>query len=447
MRGLMSAICGIALVTTAVIGIAPAAQASVSATVTPESSTYDKPTDVLTSGPCPGSYTHVQLFLNGSGIASNYPVMGITETSTVGFESGYKLPMSDTFKQFAAEQTPPATLSGKYDISVKCSDWTGATSTTLTTVSVWFTDATHYQSDDPNKGVETSVAVEVSPSSALAGAQITMTATMTPSSATGSVTFFAKTGTDDPINLGSRTIVSGTATLKTSSLAGGTPPVVAKNYKIYAEFTPSGEAFMESASDPDDASVTVTTPLSPTKLSNPTLPAAVRVGTEVSCSIGTWQYAQQYEVTIKVGGSTKASRAKGVSIAALKYTPVAADAGKSLTCEVKAYNIVFATSASASVSRTVTASSLTATKSPVISGDIKVGKTVSVTDGTWSPAASSVTYVWGIVKNGTLTPIAGLTTKSIKIPASASGKVLGVTVTAKSGSLTGRATVTAGIVK
>lgn len=447
MRRLMSITFGAALVAAALVGTVAPAQASVTATVSPESGVYTGTTDVLTSGFCPDGDKYVQVFINGSGFAANYPVIGITETSTAQFGSGYKLPLSDTLKTLAADQSPPATFSGQYILKVMCYEDFGMSGTTLTTVPIWFTDATHYQSDNPSKGVETSTAVEVSPASALVGEQVTLTATLTPSSATGSVTFYAKAGTNDPINLGERTVSSGTAVLRTSALEGGTAPVVARTYKIYATFSPDGEDFFESTSNLDAVTVTITTPLTPTPLVAPSLPSSVKVGTEVSCSLGTWQYALQYAVTIKVGTSTKASRAKGTSPLPLKYTPVAQDAGKDLSCTVIAYNTVYNTSTTRSVSRSVAASSLTVTNAPKISGTLKVGKTVSVTEGTWSPSAASVSFVWGTIKNGTLTPIAGLTSKSVTIPNSAAGKVFGVTVTARKGDLTGRTTITAGPIK
>ncbi|MEU8259467.1 hypothetical protein AB0C02_02410 [Micromonospora sp. NPDC048999] len=66
------------------------------------------------------------------------------------------------------------------------------------------------------------------------------------------------------------------------------------------------------------------------------------------------------------------------------------------------------------------------TKAPAISGSVKVGDTIQATAGTWSPAATSVTYRW----NANGVAISGATGSSYKIPASLAGKRLSVTVTA-----------------
>jgi hypothetical protein len=69
---------------------------------------------------------------------------------------------------------------------------------------------------------------------------------------------------------------------------------------------------------------------------------------------------------------------------------------------------------------------LKVTKSPAISGTVKVGSTVKATAGTWSPAATSVTYQWKA--NGAV--VKGATGSSYLIPATLAGKRLTVTVTA-----------------
>jgi hypothetical protein len=61
---------------------------------------------------------------------------------------------------------------------------------------------------------------------------------------------------------------------------------------------------------------------------------------------------------------------------------------------------------------------------PTISGTAKVGKTLTASKGTWTPAPSTVTYVW---KAGTTTLKSG-TSNQLVVPASAKGKQITVSV-------------------
>jgi hypothetical protein len=69
---------------------------------------------------------------------------------------------------------------------------------------------------------------------------------------------------------------------------------------------------------------------------------------------------------------------------------------------------------------------LALTKAPAISGRVQVGRTVTTTAGTWSPAATTVRYQWKA--NGVA--LAGATGPAYRIPAAVAGKRLSVTVTA-----------------
>ncbi len=76
---------------------------------------------------------------------------------------------------------------------------------------------------------------------------------------------------------------------------------------------------------------------------------------------------------------------------------------------------------------TVTATPLKLVTAPAISGSVRVGSTIKVTAGSWSPAATGYTYQW--TANGVT--IKGATASAYAIPASLRGKRLAVTVTAK----------------
>ncbi|HEX8346245.1 MAG TPA: hypothetical protein VF657_16120, partial [Actinoplanes sp.] len=78
---------------------------------------------------------------------------------------------------------------------------------------------------------------------------------------------------------------------------------------------------------------------------------------------------------------------------------------------------------------TVTPPALRATRAPSITGTRVVGQTVRVSAGGWTPAATSYTYQWSA--NGAA--IKGATGASYLIPATALGRKLTVTVTARRG--------------
>ncbi|BBH65178.1 hypothetical protein ACTI_18630 [Actinoplanes sp. OR16] len=81
------------------------------------------------------------------------------------------------------------------------------------------------------------------------------------------------------------------------------------------------------------------------------------------------------------------------------------------------------------------------TKAPAISGSARVGATVKVVNGSWSPAATGYSYQW--FGNGVA--IKGATGSSYKIPASMRGKRLTVTVTAKRAHRANSPAVSAGV--
>ena len=118
---------GIATLST-VAGLAIGAVSSQAASVgtltfTPSSGTDQTPLLVTTSGPCPGG-TNLQVNVTGAG----FPAAGQNVTPnndqtifpTDAVTGGYLVPFSDTMQSFASQQTPPATLSGDYNVSLIC---------------------------------------------------------------------------------------------------------------------------------------------------------------------------------------------------------------------------------------------------------------------------------------------------------------------------------------
>ncbi|MFF0481223.1 hypothetical protein [Streptomyces sp. NPDC004435] len=160
------------------------------------------------------------------------------------------------------------------------------------------------------------------------------------------------------------------------------------------------------------------------------------VGGKVTAKAGTW--------SLPVDSLAYQWRANGVAVAgatASAYTVPASLQGKSLSVSVVARKAGHPTLTSTSAAVAVKGVAPKATRAPVMTGAVKVGARVSVSVGSWSPAASSYGYQWRA--NGVA--ISGATGSAYTPTAAVRGKKLTVTVTAhRTGHLSGSAT-TAGV--
>jgi len=104
----------------------------------------------------------------------------------------------------------------------------------------------------------------------------------------------------------------------------------------------------------------------------------------------------------------------------------ASQLGKTLTCSVQATNSNGSVSGTSAGATVVLGAPLVPKVKPVLSGPHKAGKAEKVTAGTWSPAATKVTYQWFIGA----TKVAGATKSSFTVPSSAKGKTVHCVVTA-----------------
>lgn len=415
----------------------------------PTDGTSSTAISVQTSATCPNAddATKYQVFMVGSG----FPVDGINVTpknsasSLPVSGSGYLIPLSANMAAFAAAQSPPATLDGEYVFTVKCFSGTHSTPTAvLGSASLWFTSPTVYQTTEPSHGTATSLQVAISPvGSVVTGQTVTFTATVTPTEAVGSVTFTATpvSGGGSPIVLGTGVVNSGEAAVTYSSLAGGASSGLPKSYHIDATFTPSSEAYFTS--DAEQKTLVVLAKLTPANTVAPSMTAA-KVGTMLTCSVGTWTDASTYTITIKVAGVTVKS-GTGTSTT---YTPVAANVGKQITCAVVARSVDSVTTNASAPAKTVAegaALKVVSGKSPKITGTVKSGQKLTVSSGTWTPAAKTYSYQWVTIVGSKATAIARATSASYTIPASLKGKTIGVIVTAElPGYADGTVTITAG---
>ncbi|MFI6462850.1 Tat pathway signal protein [Streptomyces sp. NPDC050538] len=154
----------------------------------------------------------------------------------------------------------------------------------------------------------------------------------------------------------------------------------------------------------------------------PKITGTAKVGAKVTAGNGSWSAApSSYTYQWKADG-------KAISGAtASTYTIAAAQLGKKLTVTVTAAKSGWTggtgTSAAATVARGVAPKS---TKSPVISGTSKVGRTLKTSTGSWSPTATSYGYQW--YANGRA--ISGATKSSLVLKSAQKGKKITVKVVA-----------------
>jgi hypothetical protein len=163
----------------------------------------------------------------------------------------------------------------------------------------------------------------------------------------------------------------------------------------------------------------------------PTVVAPAKVGVVVKSTPGTWSpvatgYAYQWRDN---GAAIKGA-------AGATYTPPAAMAGHKLSVTVTASRAGYTSAAATSVGVVVLAAAPVATAPPVLSGLVKVGKTLAVSTGTWSPACTSYAYQW--YSGGAA--VAGGTKTSLLLTAAMANKTVYAAVSCvRTGAATGRA--------
>ena len=416
--------------------------------VSPTDGTSNSAIDIYTTTMCPNAdaATKVQVVMEGQGFSGGKNVTPkAAEESLARSGSGYRTTLSKNMAAFAAEQNPVPTLSGQYTFTVKCFQGVGASPTAIIgTSSLWFTSPTVFQTTEPASGVATSLEMGITPvGSVVAGSTVTFTATVTPSGATGSVVFTATpvSGGGTPITLGTGQIVQGVATVTYNSLAGGASSGLPKSYHIDAAYTSNSDDYFDS--EADQKTLVVLAKLTPVNTAAPVISTA-KVGTALTCTRGTWLDASTYSIVVKVAGATVKTSTGATAV----YTPVAADANKSVSCRVTATSVDGVTANQDATAKTIglgSALTVVAGKSPKITGTIATGKKLTVAAGTWSPAATSYTYQWVTIVGTKATAISNATASSFTIPASLKGKTIGVIVTAKkAGYANGTTTVKAG---
>jgi Bacterial Ig-like domain (group 3) len=209
-----------------------------------------------TSGPCLTG-TNFQVFVTGPGFpAAGYPVTASTADSalTANAADGYSVPLLASMKSFADAQTPPATLSGTYAFSGRCTNATGTTTFDTYEGSVVFTQngaspATYVaEAVQVQFGYFTATALSGSPAGPVnAGDPITFTAHVSSSPTGGAIGTVQLMDGSTPV--GSPTTIDSAGNAVVSSSFGG------GSHTFTAAFTGKFAFITDSVSPPLDYTV------------------------------------------------------------------------------------------------------------------------------------------------------------------------------------------------
>ena len=321
------------------------------ATVDPATGVDAVAPTISTSGPCDAvdnpMATNAQLYIFGAGFqADGYPVSANNPTSILPTNpaGGYDVPLIDTFQNIALAQDPPVTYTGTYSIVLVCKHSFGQADYGDYVTSVSWIDPQHYQSGAA--AVATTTTLAASPSGTAApGSPVTLTATVTPAGATGSVQFL-----DGAASLGTATVAGDHAQLVTAALPQGP-------HTLSAVFTPTAPAGA-TASTSAALAYSIAAPAPAPAPAKPVLGAypsslMLPVGAVLTCPLGT------------------------------KLTLPAGDLGKAIYCNTGG-PFILVDKGSAPV----------ALVAPRLAGTGKVGSKLALQPGVWSPAFTSRTVTW-----------------------------------------------------
>lgn len=374
---------------------------------------------LTTPDACPAGTANFKVSLNGPGITSTADnnLNGVTSYSVATpapSGPGVTVEAVNTLKDLF-QANGVTTPSGQYVINFRCQNSNGgiilgdflATINVVASASAF--EGTYTYVPPTPAGVPTTTTLAANPVSPVkAGTTTTLTATVSANAATGTVQF-----KDGATNLGAPVAVTnGVATKAAVALAAG-------SHNLTAAFTSADTgAFLSSTS----AATTFVV------AGVPVVTGTSQVGKVVGCS--TSAGATQAVVWLLNGAAT--------SVKSKTVTVPAAWASKSIGCRVtftQGANSAVQTSAAKKVAL---GAKLVAKVKPKVSGTPKVGKVLTCTKGTWTPAATSYKYQW---LRGTKVISSKATYKAVKAD---KGKSVSCKVTAvRSGYVSGVAAATA----
>ena len=253
---------GAAIVVAALLGAgavsvlgASSALAASGGSITFTQATGEDTTDfgVSTPAACPSDDSDVQVVVTGGDFTTTPIVFANTKGPIsawpVNAAGGLNITLGNSMRTLAsddnvslldpdANNTPPTAT--EYEIDVQCVPLFGASDEDFSG-NIWFTGETAWQDTNPAvAATSTTTTLAASPASPqTAGAPVTLTATVSPAAAAGTVTFY-----DGTTALGSPAAVSGgTASLTTTGLEVGTHSLTA----VFTSTTPANYADSTSA--------------------------------------------------------------------------------------------------------------------------------------------------------------------------------------------------------
>jgi hypothetical protein len=260
-----------------------------------------------------------------------------------------------------------------------------------------------------------------------AGTAITLSSSVTPVVA-GTMTFF-----DYGVAIPQGTAVPVDGTTGVATTASFAPTT--GDHDFTAVFTPTAPGYAASAPSADVIYSVIAPVLPPISQTSVTTTGAHVVDQTLTCVNGTWSNnpTPPFAYSWWLNGRPIAGKTT------TKLVLTASMVGLPVFCKVVATNSG-GTGYDDSPAGLVAKANFKNTKLPVISGVLKVGKLLKVTDGTWSPAGTKYTYQWK--RNGVV--IKGATKNSYRTTSADKRKSLTVTVTATRAGYNNKAVVSLG---
>ena len=415
-------VCG--LVAAGLFAVSAPAQAAVlgSLKITPGSGNLQTVISVATPAQCDQG-SNIKVIISGSGVQSaTENIVGNTAITSypTNLDGGFDIEFPSTLADYGTTQSPALTsFSGRYDISVICKNSFGATTYGTFTGSLYFSSGTAWTSTKP---ATTTTLTATPANSSYQGENVHLEAAVTPLGVAGTVQF-----KDGAVDLGSVSpSPTGVASLDTTALTVGP-------HTLTAVFTPADAlSFGESTSN--SVSYEILTPAAPSVVTAATASGTYKVGYTLTCSATFQGASSTLYAWLNNGVPIAGQVARTFYLAGGYYN-------RPISCVATGRN-TYGDTPSPSAGHLIALGTKPALRrAPVISGIVKVGRTISTSKGLWSLAGLTYSYQWK--RNGAA--ISGTTAKKIsyKVVAKDKGKYLTCTVTVRKAGYASNAATTA----
>ncbi|MEI6694204.1 MAG: Ig-like domain-containing protein, partial [Actinomycetes bacterium] len=403
-------VCG--LVAAGLFAVSAPAQAAVlgSLKIAPGSGNLQTVISVSTPGQCDQG-SNIKVIISGAGVQSaTENIVGNTAITSypTNLDGGFDIEFPSTLADYGTTQSPALTsFSGRYDISVICKNSFGATTYGTFTGSLYFSSGTAWTSTKP---ATTTTLTATPANSSYQGENVHLEAAVTPLGVAGTVQF-----KDGAVDLGSVSPApTGVASLDTTALTVG-------SHTLTAVFTPADAlSFGESTSN--SVSYEILTPAAPSVITGASATGTYKVGYTLACG-ATFQGASSTAYAwLNNGVAISGQTASTFYLSGSYYN-------RTISCRATGHNTYGDTPSTSAGHLIALGSKPTLRKAPVISGTVKVGKTILTSKGTWSLSGLTYSYQWK--RNGKSIAGSGARKISYKVVAADKGKYLTCTVTVR----------------